>query len=124
MQYGITGPGASKTACAPRAQNTGRACRAEQVCKQWQLFGTRDTDGKNHTDQLGIPEDIMKKFKVRGMQSPDCAATVSQAVSTVDGVETVNVNLATGEVTYGPTACVDMSILKEAVEQAGYEVEE
>lgn len=66
----------------------------------------------------------MKKMRVRGMQTPDCAAMVSKAVSTVEGVETVNVNLATGEVTYGPAACVDMSILKEAVEKAGYKVEE
>lgn len=69
-------------------------------------------------------EDTMKKIRVRGMQTPDCAATVSKVVSTVNGVENVNVNLATGEVTYGPDACVDMSILKEAVEKAGYEVEE
>ncbi len=66
----------------------------------------------------------MSKMRVRGMQSPDCAATVSKAVSTVDGVENVRVNLATGEVTYGPDSCVDPELLKEAVKNAGYSVED
>lgn len=66
----------------------------------------------------------MKKLKVRGMQTPDCAASVTTTVSTVNGVESVNVNLATGEVTYGPAACVDESIVREAVQKAGFEVEE
>ena len=34
------------------------------------------------------------------------------------------INLATGEITYGPAACVDMQIVKEAVENAGYKLEE
>jgi len=66
----------------------------------------------------------MNKMKVKGMVSPDCMATVSKAVETVEGVENVNVNLATGEVTYGPAECVDISILREAVKDAGYEVED
>lgn len=66
----------------------------------------------------------MKKMKVRGMQTPDCAATLTQTIETVDGVETVNVNLATGEITYGPAECVDYSILREKVVEAGYEVED
>ncbi len=65
----------------------------------------------------------MKKMKVRGMQTPDCAATVSTTVSTVEGVENVNVNLATGEVTYGPAACVDPTIVADAIEKAGFKVD-
>lgn len=66
----------------------------------------------------------MKKYKVRGMQSPDCVATVTQTVRTATGEENVNINLATGEITYGPNACVDPGILREAVEKAGYTLEE
>lgn len=66
----------------------------------------------------------MKKYKVRGMQSPDCVATVSQSIRTATGEEQVNINLATGEITYDPNACVDPTILREAVEKAGYSLEE
>ncbi|ABB39172.1 heavy metal-binding domain-containing protein [Oleidesulfovibrio alaskensis G20] len=66
----------------------------------------------------------MKKMKVRGMQTPDCAATLTKSIETVDGVEDVHINLATGEITYGPAECVDMSLVKEQVRKAGYEVEE
>ena len=51
-------------------------------------------------------------------------ATVSQSIRTATGEEQVNINLATGEITYGPNACVDPTILREAVEKAGYSLEE
>lgn len=66
----------------------------------------------------------MKKYKVKGLQSPDCAATVTTAIKTHAGMEEVNINLATGEITYGPAVCVDTRILREAVEGAGYALEE
>lgn len=66
----------------------------------------------------------MSAVKVKGMVSPDCMATVSKAVKTVEGVEDVHVNLATGEVTYGLAECVDISVLREAVEKAGYDLED
>ena len=66
----------------------------------------------------------MKKYKVKGLQSPDCAATVTTSIKTHAGLEEVNVNLATGEITYGPAVCVDTRMLREAVENAGYTLEE
>lgn len=66
----------------------------------------------------------MKKYRVKGLQSPDCAATVTTSIRIRGGLEDVNVNLATGEITYGPAACVDTRILREAVESAGYKLEE
>lgn len=66
----------------------------------------------------------MATLKVSGMRSPDCAATISNVVKTADGVEVVNVNYATGEVTYGPTECVDPELIAEMIKDAGYEPEE
>lgn len=66
----------------------------------------------------------MKKYKVRGLQTPDCAASMSQTIKTATGVEQVNINLGTGEITYGPDACVDPRLVREAVEGAGYKLEE
>ena len=64
----------------------------------------------------------MKTLKVADMKTPDCAATISRVVETADGVEVVNVNYATGEVTYGPTECVDENMVKEMIHDAGYQV--
>lgn len=66
----------------------------------------------------------MKKIRLKGRVTPDCMATVTKAIETVDGVKHANINLATGEITYGPTECVDLQLIREAVDQTGYEVEE
>ena len=65
----------------------------------------------------------MATLKVAGMRSPDCAATISEVVKTVDGIEVVNVNYATGEITYGPTECVDPTMIAEMIKEAGYSTE-
>ena len=65
----------------------------------------------------------MKTLKVANTRTPDCLATVSEVVKTADGVEVVNVNYATGEVTYGPSECVDEALVKELIEEAGYTAE-
>lgn len=38
-------------------------------------------------------------------QSPDCMASSSMTIETADGLEQVNWNMGTGEITYGPSAC-------------------
>lgn len=65
-----------------------------------------------------------KKFKVRGISSPDCERRITRAIQTATGLEEVHVNMATGEVTYGPNVCGDPQLVKEAVEGEGYTFEE
>ena len=65
-----------------------------------------------------------KKLKVRGTADPDCAQKITKAIEGVEGAEQVHINMATGEITYGPNTCVNSAILKEAIESAGYDVEE
>lgn len=65
-----------------------------------------------------------KQMKVRGMKNPDCERRVSMAIKGATGLEEVHINMSTGEITYGPSACVDPQIIKEAVERAGYTFEE
>ena len=66
----------------------------------------------------------MGKMRIKGSVTPDCMATVTKAIETVDGVRQVNINMATGEITYGPTDCVDIGQIRDAVDKTGYEVEE
>lgn len=55
----------------------------------------------------------MSVTKLSGKQSPDCAATTNLNIETDEGAEQVNINLATGEITYGPDACKVDSASKE-----------
>lgn len=67
----------------------------------------------------------MKKFKIKNIgQMPDRARVVSRCVSTVDGLESVHVNMDTGEITYGADACVDEALMCEAFKKEGLDVEE
>jgi copper chaperone CopZ len=57
-------------------------------------------------------------------QGVDCTRMVDNVVNTVDGLESVHINLATGEITYGPTACIDEKLMEEAFAKEGYELED
>ena len=60
----------------------------------------------------------MKKYKVSGMSCAACSARVEKAVSAVDGVKSVSVNLLTGDMLVD-TDLPDRKIIT-AVERAGY----
>jgi copper chaperone CopZ len=62
----------------------------------------------------------IKNFK----QGVDCTRMVDNVVNTVDGLESVHINLATGEITYGPTVCIDEQLMEEAFAKEGYELED
>jgi copper chaperone CopZ len=64
-----------------------------------------------------------KKMIVKGMSCEHCRTAVTKAVETVDGVENVTVDLATGKVTYSAADGQEAKV-RESVEQAGYEVAE
>ncbi|MFI3272843.1 MAG: hypothetical protein R3Y11_12215 [Pseudomonadota bacterium] len=46
-----------------------------------------------------------KAGRSTGRQSPDCMASTSMTIETADGVEQVNWNMGTGEITYGASSC-------------------
>jgi copper chaperone len=47
---------------------------------------------------------------------------VTKALQTVDGIKNVKVDLQKGEATFDETGPVDMQIVKERIQKAGYEV--
>lgn len=65
----------------------------------------------------------MKEVKVKGMTCQHCTASVTKAVETVDGVENVTVDLATGRVTYSGPEEAETAI-KGNIEKIGFEVED
>ena len=60
----------------------------------------------------------MKQFSVTGMSCAACSARVEKAVSAVEGVSSVSVNLLTGAMGVEGTAADDAIIC--AVQDAGY----
>ena len=61
-------------------------------------------------------------FTVSGMTCGHCVASVTEEVQEIAGVESVNVELASGALTITSADPVDESAVKAAVEEAGYQL--
>lgn len=59
-------------------------------------------------------------YTVTGMTCGHCAASVTQEISTLPGVEDVAVDVASGAVTVTSTAPLDDAAVAAAVDEAGY----
>ena len=59
-------------------------------------------------------------YTVTGMTCAHCVNAVTQELSGIAGVETVDVDLATGSVTVVSAAGLDVSAVRDAVDEAGY----
>jgi copper chaperone CopZ len=59
-------------------------------------------------------------FAVAGMTCAHCQRAVAEEISSVAGVETVSVDLATGTVTVTASGPVDRADITAAVDEAGY----
>ena len=67
-------------------------------------------------------EDLI--FKIDGMMCNGCENRVQNAIKTIDGVENVIANHTNGTVTVTLNKKIDKSIIKEKIEDIGYEVKE
>ena len=59
-------------------------------------------------------------FTVTGMTCDHCRRAVTQEISAVDGVESVDVDLSSGTVTVSTARPVDRAEIAAAVDEAGY----
>ena len=59
-------------------------------------------------------------FAVTGMTCAHCQRAVTQEISAVAGVESVDVDLASGTVTVTTTEPVDRADIAAAIDEAGY----
>ncbi|MDN3352937.1 copper ion binding protein [Actinomadura sp. DC4] len=65
---------------------------------------------------------ITTRYAVKGMTCDHCVSAVSSEVGRIDGVTGVDVDLATGAVTVTSDTAVAETAVREAVDEAGYEV--
>lgn len=64
----------------------------------------------------------MKKIKIRGMTCQHCVAAVTKALSSIEGIDNVSVDLESGEATFEENIPVDPRIIREKIEDEGYEI--
>ena len=64
------------------------------------------------------------KLKIEGMMCTGCENRVQNALKTIDGVEEVKANHQDGTVRVKANDNVELSAIKEKVEDIGYEVKE
>lgn len=62
-------------------------------------------------------------YTVQGMTCGHCVSSVSKDIGNLDGVTQVEVDLDTGKVDVTSDGVVDADAVRQAVEEAGYEVE-
>ena len=64
----------------------------------------------------------MPTIKVKGMSCQHCVASVTKALSSIDGIDEVRVDLDAGEATYSESARIDPETVKKAIAAIGFEV--
>lgn len=62
-------------------------------------------------------------IKVSGMTCNHCKASVTEALSKLDGLSDVNVDLLKGEATFEAVDGVDLEKVKEAVRDIGFDAD-
>lgn len=61
-------------------------------------------------------------LKVKGMSCQHCVMSVKKALSQLEGVQNVEVDLQKGEVRFDNTKTVAPGRIEKAIEEAGYQV--
>lgn len=65
---------------------------------------------------------MKKTMKIEGMMCPHCETTVKKTLEAIDGVESAEVSHEKGSAVLTMSKNVEDSVLKRAVEDAGYKV--
>ncbi|WP_405488880.1 heavy-metal-associated domain-containing protein [Nocardia sp. NBC_00511] len=61
-------------------------------------------------------------YTVQGMTCGHCAGAVTKALTAIDGIDTVEVNVEAGQVTVTGAAADSVDLIRAAVDDAGYEL--
>ena len=64
----------------------------------------------------------MATIKVKGMSCQHCVASVTKALTDIEGIADVKVDLEAGEATYNENNPVTMETIKDAISRIGFEV--
>lgn len=65
---------------------------------------------------------MTRTIKVKGMSCQHCVNAVSKALSAIEGIQGVKIDLDKGEATFEELKPVDDALIRERIEKAGYEL--
>ncbi|ADH85260.1 heavy-metal-associated domain-containing protein [Desulfurivibrio alkaliphilus] len=66
----------------------------------------------------------MASIKIKGMTCAHCVASVTKALSSINGIEDVHVSLSENQADFSMTKEVPRATIKAAIEKIGFEVDE
>ena len=61
-------------------------------------------------------------LRVKGMSCQHCVMSVTKALNQLEGIKSVQVDLAKGEVQFDNTKAIASNRIEKAIEEAGYQV--
>ncbi len=64
----------------------------------------------------------MTSINIKGMTCGHCVMAATKAISVLDGIKDVKVDLKTGVATYDEAKAVDPTVIAAAIKKAGFEV--
>jgi copper chaperone len=64
----------------------------------------------------------MTTIKIKGMSCKHCVMAVTKALTGIDGITDVRVDLERGEASFAEGAPVDPALIRERVHKAGFDV--
>lgn len=64
----------------------------------------------------------MNTVKIKGMSCQHCVNAVTKALSEIEGVSNVKVDLSSGEATFDAAQPVAQELLAEKIKKAGFEI--
>ncbi|MBM3301972.1 MAG: heavy-metal-associated domain-containing protein [Deltaproteobacteria bacterium] len=65
---------------------------------------------------------MISTVKIKGMSCNHCVMAVTEALNEVQGISNVQVDLKSGKATFEHTGPTDTALIRQVVEQAGYEI--
>jgi len=64
----------------------------------------------------------MTTIKIKGMSCQHCVMAVTTALSGIEGIKNVQVDLSKGEATFSEDRPVEKALIRERIQKAGFEV--
>ncbi|GHD46038.1 heavy-metal-associated domain-containing protein [Mycetocola manganoxydans] len=106
--------------CTPNTTNDLGLTDANSSCN----CGTHD-HGTTKQSTVASPTATTENYLVTGMTCSHCVASVTEELSALPGVESVNVQLNAGapsRVTVASNTTLDIDAVRTAIDEAGYEL--
>jgi len=91
----------------------------QEITPQPETAGSSDPAGGNEEKEGA---EMVTTLKVKGMSCQHCVMAVTKALSQLDGIQNIAINLAKGEVSFQNSKGAAADRIKEAIEKAGYRV--